>query len=281
MKNNNPKRIITYLQPAALPGTEIWTARSDDKYWRVFHDRYVLCTTTAAAATWKYRGKTHTLTDRTHMLLEPGETHVNTLVHKPADHRVLFFSPSMMHEAARELGQTRMPHFRVAQVADDPLFAAIERFYAAVDNHETDLELQSRLAACTHLILDHHTEEALPKLQTANAHRAVVCAKAYLQEHFDKNVCLDVLSAVTNLSRFHLLRIFTRHVGLPPHAYQIRLRIARAATLLRAGIPTSKVGSVVGFADQSHFIRHFKQVMSITPGVYAAAIGAASRVFCL
>ncbi len=267
--HDTSRTAIAFLRPIALPDTEIWTVKSDTKCWHVYHDRYVICSCTSAAAGWKYRGKALFVSDRTHMLMEPGETHINTVVHKPADHRVMQIAPSLIEEAARELGQPHTPHFRVAQVADDPLFVGLERFYAAIDNQETALEQQSRFAACIHLLLSHHTERALPTLRSANAHRAVKRAKAYLLERFDKPVSLDALSAVAGLSRYHLMRIFAHHVGLPPHAYQIHVRIARAATLLRSGVPSSQVGSTVGFADQSHFTRHFRRVMSITPGEYA------------
>jgi AraC-like DNA-binding protein len=59
-------------------------------------------------------------------------------------------------------------------------------------------------------------------------------------------------------------------VGVPPHAYQIQLRIARARHLLALGMPPSAVAAEVGFHDQSHFIRHFKRVLHVTPGEFAA-----------
>ncbi len=34
--NSNPKRSHR-LSATGLPGTEIWAAKSDDKYWRVYH----------------------------------------------------------------------------------------------------------------------------------------------------------------------------------------------------------------------------------------------------
>jgi transcriptional regulator GlxA family with amidase domain len=46
-----------------------------------------------------------------------------------------------------------------------------------------------------------------------------------------------------------------KYVGLPPHAYQIRLRVERALKLLRTGMPPPLAASAVGFADQSHLTR--------------------------
>lgn len=46
-------------------------------------------------------------------------------------------------------------------------------------------------------------------------------------------------------------------------------RLTGAARLLATGaMPTAEVGYVCGFADQSHFTRHFKQHTAMTPALY-------------
>jgi AraC-like DNA-binding protein len=92
-----------------------------------------------------------------------------------------------------------------------------------------------------------------------------------LQERFNESVSLDELSAVAGLSRFHLLRAFKKRFGVPPHTYQLHARIARARVLLQKGVSPADTASSVGFADQSHFTRHFKRILGVTPGQYARA----------
>lgn len=99
--------------------------------------------------------------------------------------------------------------------------------------------------------------------------RAIERAKHYLHDKFNESVSLDELVALTRLSRFHLVRAFALHMGTPPHAYQLKLRIERACDLLRAGVTAAEAATLVGFADQSHFTRHFKRIRHITPGQYA------------
>jgi len=98
---------------------------------------------------------------------------------------------------------------------------------------------------------------------------AIERAKHYLHDNFNELVSLDELVALTTLSRFHLVRAFALHAGIPPHAYQLKLRIERACVLLRAGTTAAEAAAQVGFADQSHFTRHFKRMRHITPGRYA------------
>jgi AraC-like DNA-binding protein len=100
---------------------------------------------------------------------------------------------------------------------------------------------------------------------------AIARATQFLAEHCNEPVSIDQLCAVTGLSRFYLIHEFTRALGCAPHAYHIHMRIERARRLLQQGVPASQVAATLGFADQSHFNRHFKRVMRVTPGAYARA----------
>jgi AraC-like DNA-binding protein len=82
------------------------------------------------------------------------------------------------------------------------------------------------------------------------------------------DVDLDTLAREAGLSRFQALRAFKRRYGLPPHAYQLRLRISRARTMLRAGASPADVAAYFGFVDQSHMTRHFKRIVGVTPMQY-------------
>lgn len=105
-----------------------------------------------------------------------------------------------------------------------------------------------------------------------NAHHAVARIRHYLQERFAESVSLDELVTLSGLSRFHLVRTFAKQVGMPPHAYQVNVRINTARALLKASVPPVNVSTDVGFSDQSHFTRHFKRAWGTTPSVYANAV---------
>jgi hypothetical protein len=77
--------------------------------------------------------------------------------------------------------------------------------------------------------------------------------------------------ARADLSLFQAHRRFKHRHGLPPHAYQLCVRIAQAKQLLRSGSSPSSVAATQGFADQSHFARHFKRLVGVTPHEYACA----------
>jgi AraC-like DNA-binding protein len=272
MIRDDPDERLSFIRPGALPGTELMIAYGSSQPWHVFHENYTFCACRAAAAGWRYRGRTEFLNDGSTMLLEPGEVHRNTTVHKPADFKVVMIAPELFKAAAEELNVPGTPHFRFAQIEDPSLFRAVYRFCASVESGDTVLRQQSLFATCLRLLLG-YAERQPSRLVVANEHRAVRRAKVYLQERFSELVTLDELAAVAGLSRFRLVHAFAKHVGLPPHAYQIHVRIERARLLLRKGVLPAEVATDVGFADQSHFTRHFRRIMRITPSAYAQASG--------
>ena len=268
---------ILYRRPAGLAGTEVWSASGVSRRWHVFHETYTFSTCIAGFASWRYRGSSYTLRHASNALIEPGETHVNTTVYQPGDFWVALVSPATIEGLAQECGLTSRPHFRPAQVDDPMVYRLFARFYLSVEADASVLEQQSRFVACMNFLFGHCTERTAALHAECKANNATARAQAYLHDRFNEAVSLGELAAEAGLSRFHLLRAFSQRFGMPPHAYQIHLRIARARALLQAGMLSSLVAGEVGFSDQSHFTRHFKNIIGTTPRAYAEATAFSPR----
>ena len=81
-------------------------------------------------------------------------------------------------------------------------------------------------------------------------------------------MALQELSVRVGISPSHLNRRFGAEVGLPPHRYQLQLRIDAAKARLAAGVPIVQVAADLGFSDQSHFTRLFTRIVGATPAQY-------------
>ncbi len=262
---------LAYLRPRSEPGTEILIANNSARIWRMFHERYLICGFTTVATAWIYRRQSRFMCDGGTAFFEPGETHRVTASLRPSTFRGIFIEPEKFIERAHETGCKIRPHFRAAQVTDLRLLDSLHRFSSAVENDETVLEQQSHFSDLLNLVFG-YTEERPSSNSNSQFERSLKRAKDLLHEKFLEQISLDELASAAAMSRYHLVRGFTRQYGLPPHAYQIHLRIKRACTLLRLRHLPSEVGVAVGFADQSHFARHFKNVIGVTPGTYSDAL---------
>jgi AraC-like DNA-binding protein len=234
----------------------------------MFHERYLICAARQAATTWSYRSKLYFMNDGGTAFMEPGETHCGLVSRKPASFVAVFVDTGRFLQLAEQQGCTRTPHFPLAQLRDPQHLIAGYKLANALREQATALELQTRLAVLTRLALE-YAEEKPAAFGDDGAFQRLNRTRDFLRDRFEENVNLEDLAVIAALSPFHLLRSFTKRFGLPPHAYQIHVRIKRACRLLRAGLPCVEVASSVGFADQSHFARHFKRIMGIAPSMYA------------
>ena len=100
--------------------------------------------------------------------------------------------------------------------------------------------------------------------------------QALIAERCAESLSLDKLAREAGMSRYHFVRAFSRAIGMTPHACQLDRRIERARALLEQGMSLADAALQLGFADQSHFQRAFKQRVAATPGEYRQVAGSSS-----
>ncbi|RCX13887.1 AraC-like DNA-binding protein [Anaerobacterium chartisolvens] len=91
----------------------------------------------------------------------------------------------------------------------------------------------------------------------------------YIENNYTKPLTLDFLSKFSNISKYHLIRLFNKYLGYPPHEYIIQLQIQNAKVLLETtSLPANKIGTTVGIQNENYFNRLFKSRVGIPPGNY-------------
>ena len=115
----------------------------------------------------------------------------------------------------------------------------------------------------------HFTPPVLPGSELTSLFREVW---DYLEAHCDRRITLEQLSALAGLSKYHLLRCFTRQKGITPYRYLETVRVNRARALLEQGAAPLDAALRAGFADQSHFNHFFKILTGLTPSQYLSLI---------
>ena len=266
MFRDDPGERLEFYRPAAAPGIEILKAENSFEPWHVYHEQFAVCAVEMAATNIKYRSKVEPVVDRSVSFFEPGEVHRNLKVHKRSNFKVLFLRPEVFDRAAAELG-AQVPHFDLYPVSQNDLFQAVYSYCRAVEQDAEVLEQQTKLARCISYFMGCSERPARPQPNVDRA--AIVRARSYLMERYNQSITLEELATASGITKFHLVRAFARQTGLPPHAFQVHVRIERARSLLRRGLLPVEVAMIVGFADQSHLTRHFKRTWGITPGAYA------------
>jgi AraC-like DNA-binding protein len=88
----------------------------------------------------------------------------------------------------------------------------------------------------------------------------VAQAIAQMNEAFAEPLGIDDLAKTARMSRFHFSRLFRDETGQAPYQYLLRVRVAKAAELLRGGhCSVTEAALASGFSDLSRFASTFKK----------------------
>lgn len=90
----------------------------------------------------------------------------------------------------------------------------------------------------------------------------------WIDAHLGQPIRLADIAALTELSPYHLHRMFRAARGLPLHGWVTARRIAQAKRMLDGPAPLIEVAEACGFSSQSHFSRVFKDQTATPPAAY-------------
>jgi AraC-like DNA-binding protein len=205
-------------------------------------------------------------------VVQPYDVHTTGSEAEPgARWRALYVAPSLVTRLYREIAGDSgrgAPRFRSPVLADPA--AAAELWALLLTGEEGAVagsEFLANVRRWLGQLLRRHAEAATPRHPPA-----VQRARAYLQERPTQTVSLPEIGAVAGVTTSHLVRSFSRAVGLPPKSYHAQVRLARAQRLLAEGKPATWVAYECGFADQSHLSRRFKELHGLTPRAFQAQV---------
>jgi AraC-like DNA-binding protein len=116
--------------------------------------------------------------------------------------------------------------------------------------------------------LDRRSDRRPQRPGARHSFAAAERARQLLEDSTDPAISSIELEQATGLDRYALARAFRAAFGSSPHRYLVAKRVARAQRLLTAGASLAEAAAGAGFADQSHFTRHFKAHLGLTPGRY-------------
>lgn len=232
------------------------------------HDKFEIGLIEQGEALMTIRGVAVELLPGKLFIVNPNEPH-ETRSENGCSFRLLYVTPERMQQAARDLGLAEAPLF-ITRAFDDPaVMHALQQLHAAFDRDAPRSEIEVLLGTALGMVATRAPRVEDDDAAVATTHEAVERVRRFIDEHYADPITLDELSQVAGLSKYHLIRVFRASCGMPPHAYQNAVRVARAREALANGAAACDVATAIGFADQSHFTRRFKRLVGVAPGEYA------------
>jgi AraC-like DNA-binding protein len=240
------------------------------------HECFAIGVIERGALKFSYRGEKMVAPSGYINLVIPGEAHDGSAASNEGwTYRMFYLEPKLLEQAVYEIsGKTqKLPFFKAGTIKDDYLAGFIRAFHLLLENPNIPLiEQESHLLTMLTEFISRHAEERLGAKSVGKENQAVNRVREYIEDTYTQNISIKNLSNLCNLSPFHLIRVFREYIGVPPHVYLKQVRIKRAKDLFAKGFSIAFIAHEIGFTDQSHFSKQFKQITGITPNKYSNII---------
>jgi AraC-like DNA-binding protein len=231
------------------------------------HDTYALGLTLHGIQTFHYRGTSHFSRPGNVIILHPDEVHDGAAgTGHGLIYRMIYLPPQLL--AAVDDYRRALPFAPDPVAADTTLRQALAEVLDDLDREPSELLLDDVVLRVSDALNRHAGGPAAAVATPARV--AVMRTVDFLESHYNDSIGSEDLEAVTGLSRFELARQFRRLMGTSPHRYMVLRRLDQAKHLLSNGVGLADAAAAAGFADQSHFTRHFRKTFGLTPGRWLA-----------
>ncbi|AYC32210.1 AraC family transcriptional regulator [Pseudomonas cavernae] len=270
------KERTRFWRAEGLGGVELLHARYiEQRFAPHVHEGFVFTVIEHGAQRFRHRGSEHLAPVGSMVLISPDEVHTGSKAHEQG-WRYRAFYPDIERVsgvlAELELGRNGLPSFAASVLQDPQMALVFIGLHRLLDSGASALQQQTAWREAILLLFQCHAR--IPAAPAPGQEpQAVVRAKELLASRLLAPPSLEELAAAVALSPFHFSRVFRRATGLPPHAWLQQRRLEQARTLLKQGCAPLAVAMQLGFADQSHLSRQFKQAYGVAPGEYCKACG--------
>ena len=239
------------------------------KFPNHFHDYYVIGFIESGERCLSCKNRKYTVEPGDLLLFNPRDNHTCEQIDgRTLDYRCINVHPETMSKAAFEItGKEYLPYFSPAVIFHSELASLLRELHMIIMEEEKDFRKEEIFFFLLEQLIKEFSEKGIEQSgPEENRETKIICN--YLEKNYMKNITLDELSGLTGLSKYYLLRSFTKQKGISPYRYLETIRIDRAKKLLEQGVLPIEAALQTGFTDQSHFSNFFKKFIGLTPKQY-------------
>lgn len=262
---------IEYWHNPILPNIELSSANVEQfSFERHVHLDYHIGIVTSGCQQYSHQGKVYHLAPGFISTLNPDEAHNgDNITLGGYQSHVMALPVDYVNDISREMNQSET--FFNAPLVNNVLlsnaFLNLHQLLTTEQVSSAKLQIETTMMAFITELFIHNG--GIPVQQYSSTKKLSTQHLNYIRALFhdepSQSFQLDELAQNLDLSKFQFLRQFKQSMGMTPHAYLKRVRLEYAKKALMKGGNLSDVAHQVGFFDQSHFNKAFKNAYLITP----------------
>lgn len=239
------------------------------KFPNHFHDYYVLGFIEQGKRYLACKNEEYIINTGDVIIFNPYDPHACEQVDgRTLDYRCINIQPSIMQKYVFDItGKHETPYFKQPVLRNSEIADTLRDLHTMISEDQSDFKKEELLLLLIENLLRDHTEEFIPSYESCLRTEIKTVCK-YIDQNFDQTITLQDLCKLTGLSKYYLLRSFTKQKGISPYSYLETQRIIHAKKLLEQGVLPIEVAIRTGFSDQSHFTNYFKKLIGLTPKQY-------------
>jgi AraC family transcriptional regulator len=206
----------------------------------------------------------------------PYEMHWQAKGSDPFEVMHLYLGLSVFEEAAQEIFSVAGRRLKVKDISgqNDRLLSLIlqqVRMELTATHSQSAMYVEGLAKTLAVHIVRNYTEPAEGKIERKSALPAMKLRRVVdlMEAHLDEEFSLSRLAEEAAMSEYHFTRLFKQATSLSPSQYFIRLKMAKARSLLReTDLSIIQIGMDVGYSSPSHFSQVFRRVVGVSPRDY-------------
>jgi hypothetical protein len=217
-----------YFQVRGLEGLETMSARwVQHSFSPHMHDFYAVSLNYAGRGAFHCRRALRDATPGTCDLIAPSELHTGyTTSENGWIYRNLYIEPRPMTKLLAELDWRKPTDvtFNSPLVKDQVLSVRLAQLFAGLSAPSSLLHNESELLSAVARLATDHFVPGQPLRELGREPTAIKRVREWLEARPEQNVSVHSFAEIAGLSPYYLVRVFHKHVGIPPHQYQKNVR---------------------------------------------------------
>ncbi|WP_169717689.1 HTH-type transcriptional activator RhaR [Sporomusa silvacetica DSM 10669] len=213
-------------------------------------------------------GESYQITPGQFFVIPPNSEHsCSTVNRQPHTYRLLLLSNDVL-QASGLISDEYNYICKQLVISNTDAYNRLRQLHDKLDSDETEFIKKSLLLSIVGYLFENYIEAPIKVELSSYHYENIKMIQKFIEANYAACFSLEDVAQLAHISPYHLLRLFSQIVGIPPHVYQQQVRIRQAKQLLSQGSSIFDTAMSTGFADQSHFTKVFKRMVGITPGEY-------------